>query len=235
MEKNIIKESDVCDVIRTEIEKMHPIMEPRLDLDAFEDRRRPEMEILLYLYNNSIKSQIVFLDGNSFAKSSIDNGYLLEDFLSNDNLSNILNYFLEQYPLITDFSVEKNKISFDFKFDFGEILTSGISAYKITFSIQTREKDLYYKINDYLKYILSNYYDKLSHTELFKREYNRYLDCIKEEYINSMTKEDILLFLQDMEKDILKEILMNIDNDIFMEKINPYQREKMLIKKISNK
>ena len=38
-----------------------------------------------------------------------------------------------------------------------------------------------------------------------------------------------------MEKNSLKKMLMNIDNNIFMEKINPYECEKMLIRKLNDK
>ena len=206
--------------IKSKILEMHPRCEPRLNLDNLFDRGTTEMGISFNFYkgeNNDYHTQIMFLDGNSNCMS-MKSSFYEEELLSYNIIDKLMTFILKEFPIICDFSVLNNSFELKFTFSAERYIEKGLSARFFYLKFESRyEKDI---INDYLKYIINTYYEEISKIETFKREYQKYLDEYKRDYLNSLDRNELNEILNMLSENSIRNILYYLSNDEFIRVFN---------------
>ena len=217
--KTIEGNKAVNNIINT-IEKTHPMKKPRIDVDE-EPSKLPEMEIILRIFTEGNKlTAVTILDGNGFYKKGIpESKQIIDGFISETDLSNLINYILKHYPYIDSFSNSTNSIILGFAFSLDENLFSeeDLSINRIVLNIETFDTDLIYQMREYLKFIIINYREQLATTMWYETEYRKYYTEWKMKYINEMSREDIIEFLNTLPTESLKTLLSSIANEGFID------------------
>lgn len=217
--ETIVGNKSVNNIINT-IEKTHPMKKPRIDVDE-EPSKLPEMEIILRIFTEGNKlTAVTILDGNGVYKKGIpESKQIIDGFISETDLSNLINYILKHYPYIDSFSNSTNSIRLGFAFSLDENLFSeeDLSINRIVLNIETFDTNLAHQMREYLKFIIINYREQLATTMWYETEYKKYSTEWKQKCIDGMSREDIIDFLNTLPTKSLKTLLSSITNERFIE------------------
>ena len=210
--ETIVGNKAVNNIINT-IEKTHPMKKPRIDVDE-EPSKLPEMEIILRIFAEGNKlTAVTILDGNGF--------------ISETDLSNLINYILKHYPYIDSFSNSTNSIRLGFTFSLDENLFNeeDLSINRIVLNIETFDTNLAHQMREYLKFIIINYREQLATTMWYETEYKKYYTEWKQKCIDGMSREDIIDFLNTLPTESLKTLLSSIANESFIEILKEQEKK----------
>ena len=225
--ETIVGNKSVNNIINT-IEKTHPMKKPRIDVDE-EPSKLPEMEIILRIFTEGNKlTAVTILDGNGVYKKGIpESKQIIDGFISETDLSNLINYILKHYPYIDSFSNSTNSIRLGFAFSLDENLFSeeDLSINRIVLNIETFDTNLAHQMREYLKFIIINYREQLATTMWYETEYKKYYTEWKQKCIDGMSREDIIDFLNTLPTESLKTLLSSITNERFIEILKEQEKK----------
>ena len=225
--ETIVGNKSVNNIINT-IEKTHPMKKPRIDVDE-EPSKLPEMEIILRIFTEGNKlTAVTILDGNGVYKKGIpESKQIIDGFISETDLSNLINYILKHYPYIDSFSNSNNSIRLGFAFSLDENLFSeeDLSINRIVLNIETFDTNLAHQMREYLKFIIINYREQLATTMWYETEYKKYYTEWKQKCIDGMSREDIIDFLNTLPTKSLKTLLSSITNERFIEILKEQEKK----------
>lgn len=225
--ETIVGNKSVNNIINT-IEKTHPMKKPRIDVDE-EPSKLPEMEIILRIFTEGNKlTAVTILDGNGVYKKGIpESKQIIDGFISETDLSNLINYILKHYPYIDSFSNSTNSIRLGFAFSLDENLFSeeDLSINRIVLNIETFDTNLAHQMREYLKLIIINYREQLATTMWYETEYKKYYTEWKQKCIDGMSREDIIDFLNTLPTKSLKTLLSSITNERFIEILKEQEKK----------
>lgn len=225
--ETIVGNKSVNNIINT-IEKTHPMKKPRIDVDE-EPSKLPEMEIILRIFTEGNKlTAVTILDGNGVYKKGIpESKQIIDGFISETDLSNLINYILKHYPYIDSFSNSTNSIRLGFAFSLDENLFSeeDLSINRIVLNIETFDTNLAHQMREYLKFIIINYREQLATTMWYEIEYKKYYTEWKQKCIDGMSREDIIDFLNTLPTKSLKTLLSSITNERFIEILKEQEKK----------
>lgn len=201
---------------------------PRIDVDE-EPSKLPEMEIILRIFTEGNKlTAVTILDGNGVYKKGIpESKQIIDGFISETDLSNLINYILKHYPYIDSFSNSTNSIRLGFAFSLDENLFSeeDLSINRIVLNIETFDTNLAHQMREYLKFIIINYREQLATTMWYETEYKKYYTEWKQKCIDGMSREDIIDFLNTLPTESLKTLLSSIANERFIEILKEQEKK----------
>ena len=225
--ETIVGNKSVNNIINT-IEKTHSMKKPRIDVDE-EPSKLPEMEIILRIFTEGNKlTAVTILDGNGVYKKGIpESKQIIDGFISETDLSNLINYILKHYPYIDSFSNSTNSIRLGFAFSLDENLFSeeDLSINRIVLNIETFDTNLAHQMREYLKFIIINYREQLATTMWYETEYKKYYTEWKQKCIDGMSREDIIDFLNTLPTESLKTLLSSITNERFIEILKEQEKK----------
>lgn len=225
--ETIVGNKAVNNIINT-IKKTHPMKKPRIDVDE-EPSKLPEMEIILRIFTEGNKlTAVTILDGNGVYKKGIpESKQIIDGFISETDLSNLINYILKHYPYIDSFSNSTNSIRLGFAFSLDENLFSeeDLSINRIVLNIETFDTNLAHQMREYLKFIIINYREQLATTMWYETEYKKYYTEWKQKCIDGMSREDIIDFLNTLSTESLKTLLSSIANERFIEILKEQEKK----------
>lgn len=225
--ETIVGNKAVNNIINT-IEKTHPMKKPRVDVDE-EPSKLPEMEIILRIFTEGNKlTAVTILDGNGvYKKGILESKQIIDGFISETDLSNLINYILKHYPYIDSFSNSTNSIRLGFTFSLDENLFSeeDLSINRIVLNIETFDTNLAHQMREYLKFIIINYREQLATTLWYETEYKKYYTEWKQKCIDGMSREDIIDFLNTLSTESLKTLLSSIANERFIEILKEQEKK----------
>ena len=225
--ETIVGNKSVNNIINT-IEKTHPMKKPRIDVDE-EPSKLPEMEIILRIFTEGNKlTAVTILDGNGVYQKGIpESKQIIDGFISETDLSNLINYILKHYPYIDSFSNSTNSIRLGFAFSLDENLFSeeDLSINRIVLNIETFDTNLAHQMREYLKFIIINYREQLATTMWYETEYKKYYTEWKQKCIDGMSREDIIDFLNTLPTKSLKTLLSSITNERFIEILKEQEKK----------
>ena len=215
----ITNEKEVLKKIINIINLLHPVQTPRIDLDM-PSFKRPSTDIIINLIeeDNVPHTFISILDGTENFKQSVPNGNILTDeFLDINTLKEIIDYLLANFPVVYNFNVNSNSISFTLSFsknnDF--YITPGISLENISLEIRITDLKLQKKLKEYLIFILSTYYVELKQTPYWQETIEN-----KKKILFEMEYEYIMDFVSHLSEEEIRKLLVNITNERFIEIMN---------------
>lgn len=216
----ITNEKEVLKKIINIINLLHPVQTPRIDLDM-PSFKRPSTDIIINLIeeDNVPHTFISILDGTENFKQSVPNGNILTDeFLDINTLKEIIDYLLANFPVVYNFNVNSNSISFTLSFsknnDFLE--TPGLSLENVNLEISIKDLKLQKKLKEYLVFILSTYYAELKQTPYWQENIKKY----KKKILFEMEYGYIMDFVSLLSEEEIRKLLVNITNERFIEIMN---------------
>lgn len=216
----ITNEKEVLKKIINIINLLHPVQTPRIDLDM-SSFKRPSTDIIINLIeeDNVPHTFISILDGTENFKQSVPNGNILTDTILDINtLKEIIDYLLANFPVVYNFNVNSNSISFTLSFsknnDF--YITPGISLENISLEIRITDLKLQKKLKEYLIFILSTYYVELKQTPYWQET----IEKNKKKILFEMEYEYIIDFVSHLSEEEIRKLLVNITNERFIEIMN---------------
>lgn len=216
----ITNEKDIEERIINLINELHPVKTPRVDLNM-PSFKNPSMDILINLIeeDNMPHTFISILDGTENFKQSVPNGNILTDtFLDINTLKEIIDYLLANFPVVYNFNVNSNTISFTFSFSKNNDLyiTPGISLENISLEIRITDLKLQKKLKEYLIFILSTYYVELKQTPYWQETIKKH----KKKILFEMEYGYIMDFVSHLSEEEIRKLLVNITNERFIEIMN---------------
>lgn len=216
----ITNEKEVLKKIINIINLLHPVQTPRIDLDM-PSFKRPSTDIIINLIeeDNVPHTFISILDGTENFKQSVPHGKILTDTILDINtLKEIIDYLLANFPVVYNFNVNSNSISFTLSFsknnDFLE--TPGLSLENINLEISIKDLKLQKKLKEYLIFILSTYCAELKQTPYWQENIEKY----KKKIFFEMEYEYIMDFVSRLSEEEIRKLLVNITNERFIEIMN---------------
>jgi hypothetical protein len=187
------------------------------------------MEIILRIFTEGNKlTAVTILDGNGvYKKGILESKQIIDGFISETDLSNLINYILKHYPYIDSFSNGTNSIRLGFTFSLDENLFSeeDLSINRIVLNIETFDTNLAHQMREYLKFIIINYREQLATTMWYETEYKKYYTEWKQKCIDGMSREDIIDFLNTLPTESLKTLLSSIANERFIEILKEQEKK----------
>lgn len=218
MKDLIIKDNLLEEWIKNVVFKYCPVVDDRFDL--LHTYKCPEIDIDIFLDSN--ESSISFCFGSSILKTSTPERADINRLISLKEIINLIDFLIEDHEVVS---------LFDFKKIQGNIF-DGTYELLMTFSINWSDKSLQglsvgtinlkinfgkdYKIaKDYVIRILNRYKSILEKSESYRKVKQNYFSQIKREYFKMLGKQELLNFISEMNETEIRNLLFEIDNDIF--------------------
>lgn len=216
----ITNEKEVTRIIIDLINKLHPVKTPRIDLNI-PSFKRPATDIIINLVEeeNLPYTFINILDGTQSFKESIEKGkILISNYLDNNTLKELIDFLFLNFPIIYNFNVNENSISLDFSFSKNKdfLKTPGLSLESLNLEININDLKLKHQLTNYLIFIMNTYYNELKQTSFWQENIQKY----KEKLILEMEYKFIMGFLSHLNEDEIRKLLVNINNERFIEIMN---------------
>lgn len=213
MNNLIQNQDDLISYIKNVIIKYCPYIENRFKILG--NLNAPQLDIEIYVCNND--SQIMFMFGNYGSKSSISERATTSYVISFNEICDIINFILNDHEIIKDINFNNSKIDLTFAINWTDKSINGINCSDIGLNLYFEDIELK---NQYLYLLFQKYYIQLEQVTSFKNMKNEYITNIKNSYFENLNKEQLLGVLNEMSEKDLKELLNNMDNDIFIKYAN---------------
>ena len=180
-------------------------------LSILGNAKSPKIDIEVNIRDN--QTQVMFLFGNNSFKQSIPEQIIIPYIIKFDEISEIIDFILKDHEYIQNIKLYNNSIGLSFASNWTDKSIKGISCGNIGLNLKFNNIELK---KQYLYLLFQKYYVLLEKTPSFKRIKNEYIDSMKRSYFDSLDKNGLITLLNRMCENELKELLHNIDNDIFI-------------------
>ena len=187
-----------------------PYVDDRLSI--LDNAKSPEIDIEVNIRDN--KTQVMFLFGNNSFKQSIPEQITIPYIIEFDEISEIIDFILKDHEYIQNINLYNNSIGLNFAINWTDEIIKGISCCNIRLHLKFNNNVELEK--QYLYLLFQKYYSVLEHTPSFKRIKNEYINNVKQTYINTLDKSQLISLLSAMNENELKELLHSLDNDTFI-------------------
>ena len=229
MENIINCREDLMSYIKSIILKYCPYMEDRLSILG--SSKSPELDIEIKIYNN--ESRVMFMFGNYHYKESVTEYAITSYVISSEEIFDIIDFLLEDHEVIKDINLYNKKIDLKFSINWTDKSIKGINCNDIGLNLNFENMELK---KQYLYFLFQKYYAYLEQTPSFRAMKNEYINNIKYSYFDSLDKTTLISLLNRMCENELKELLLNLDNDLFIKyAMNDEEQQKKKILSLENK
>ena len=174
--------------------------------------KSPEIDIEVNIRDN--QTQVMFLFGNNSFKQSIPEQIIIPYIIEFDEISEIIDFVLEDHEYIQNINLYNNSIGLNFAINWTDKSIQGIDCGDIGLNLKFNNNIELKK--QYLYLLFQKYCFVLEHTPSFKKIKNEYINSVKQSYINALDKSQLISLLSVMNENELKELLHNLDNDTFI-------------------
>lgn len=208
---SIVKyESDLVASIKSVIFKYCPYIEDRLYILG--NDKSPEIDIDINFYDN--ETLIMFLVGDSNLKKSVNERLIIPSVVEFEKVSKIIDLILEDHEFIKNINLYNDSIDLKFSINWTDKSTRGIDCGDMGLNLKFNNNIELKK--QYLYFLFQKYCFVLENTPSFKKIKNEYIDSVKQIYLNTLDKTQLISLLNSMNENELKELLYNLDNDTFI-------------------
>lgn len=208
---SIIKQSEnLVTYVKSVIFKYCPYVEDRISILG--NAKSPEIDIEVNIRDN--KTQVVFLFGNNSFKHGVPEQIIIPYVIEFTEISEIIGFILGDHEFVKNISLCSDTIGLNFAINWTDKSIKGINCGDIGLHLKFNNNVELEK--QYLYLLFQKYYSILERTPSFKRIKNEYIDSIKQSYINTLDKSQLISLLSAMNENELKELLNNLDNDTFI-------------------
>lgn len=210
MSSMIKQNEDLATFVKSTIFKYCPYIDDRLSILG--NAKCPEIDIEININNN--ETQVMFLFGNANFKQSIPERVIIPYVIEFDEIRKIIDFILSDHEFIKNINLYNNLFELNFAINWTDESVKGINCGDIGLHLKFNNSVELEK--QYLYLLFQEYFSILEHTPAFKRIKSKYINSIKQSYLNVLDKSQIISLLNAMNENELKELLYNLDNDIFI-------------------
>ena len=222
---SIIKQSEnLVTYVKSVIFKYCPYVEDRISILG--NAKSPEFDIEVNISN---QTQVMFLFGNNNFKQSIPEQVIIPYVIEFAEISEIIDFILGDHEFIKNISLCSNSFGLNFAINWTDKSIKGINCGDIGLHLKFNNNVELGK--QYLYLLFQQYYSILECTPSFKRIKNEYINSVKQAYLNALDKKQLIFLLNTMNENELKELLCNLDNDIFI-KYTTDSKQQTKVKKL---
>ncbi len=217
------KEKEIIELIKKVIVSYYPIIDNRLDI--LMSNPTPTLDICFNFFEENGKqiTQIYFLKGTETVRQGTLEEFIINGYVSPNLIINLIFFLLKDHDIIRSLNHTQDNISVTFQVNLTEQNMKGISCGLISLNLEYHFcKDKEQEINKMLKNIFSTFFFELKNTPLYQRELEKYCDIIR----TSLTKEEMIILLNMLEKENLNQLLHYLPNDLFLTLYNNYKNDK---------
>ena len=207
---NIInRHEDFVSFVKNVILKYCPYTEDRLSILGRTES--PELDIDFHIGDD--KSQVVFIFGNHFFKSSVPEKVTTTYPISFEEISEVMDYLLEDHEVIKNLDFHNKTIDLKFAINWTDNSIKGIRCGDIGLNLDFENMELK---TQYLYLLFQRYHSYLEHTSSFKTLKNKYFTSMKHSYFDDLEKHELISLLNGMSENELRELFYLLDNDLFI-------------------
>lgn len=230
---------EILMMIKTLLLNRYPIVDDRLHIlyPMYNEPMTPEVDINFYFYNNDNKdiTEIIFLDGTRISKSSTLDRLIINNLISGDVICDLINYLLTDHDYFKNIHIDDDKLMLIMGVNGCNENMHGISCGDITISFDfhfyPNKKKL---LRKYLKIITTTFFKELQNTPTFKEEFSNFYRYIKNDFINSLSTEELRDFINLFNRDDLYYLINSLPDDRFSLLYNQYNEQKNIKKLAKN-
>lgn len=201
---------DLISYIKSVILKYCPYIEDRLYILG--NAQSPEIDVDINFYDN--ETLIMFLVGNSNFKQSVTERLIIPGVVEFEKVSKIIDLILSDHEFIKNINLYNDSIDLKFAINWTDKSIQGIDCGDIGLNLKFNNNIELKK--QYLYLLFQKYCFVLEHTPSFKKIKNEYINSVKQVYLNTLDKTQLISLLNSMNENELKELLYNLDNDAFI-------------------
>lgn len=210
---------DLISYIKSIILKYCPYIDNRLYILG--NAKSPEIDIDINFYDD--ETMIMFLVGNANFKQSITEQLIISCIVEFEEVDKIIDFILEDHEFIKDINSYNDSIGLKFAINWTDEAVKGINCGDIGLNLKFNNNIELKK--QYLYMLFQKYYSVLEHAPTFKKIKNEYINIFKKVYLNNLDKMQLISLLKDMDEKELRELLYNLDNDMFIQYISDNPKE----------
>ena len=200
---------DLISYIKSVILKYCPYVENRMSILC--NAEAAQLDIEFNICNN--ESQVMFMFGNCNFKRSIPERVTTSYIISFEEICDVIDFILVDHEVIRDINFDSRKIDLKFAINWTDKSIKGINCSDIGLNLNFENMEVK---KQYLYLLFRRYYTHLEQVPSFKKIKNEYIDSMKRSYFDSLDKNGLITLLNGMRENELRELLHNIDNDIFI-------------------
>lgn len=216
---NLIKQNENLEsYVKNVIFKYCPYVEDRLSILG--KTISPCLNIEFSIDKN--QSQVIFLFGNSTYKQSIPEQAIIQSVIYFQQIGSIIDFILEDHQVIKSIDLNNNVINLKFAINWTDQSIKGINCGDIGLSLKFNNVELE---KQYLYLLFQKYYTYLEQVPSFKIIKNEYIDSIKQSYFSTLDKSQLIFLLNEMSENELRELLYNLDNELFIKYTNDSKQQ----------
>lgn len=222
---NSNNDKEVVEFVKSVILKNHPI-DDRIDMLL--RCPSPAMDIRFDFYEDQEKTytDLFFMDGNDNYMHSLYDSLTIDGLVSEKVIIDLVKFILTDHDYISSFSFNDGNIFMNFKVDLKDENMYGITCGTIGLNFyyyQSKNSQLIKQ--KYSKLLISNFIDYMKNTEFYKKAYKTYTTSFKSEFISKISEENLYKFIKLIDKDTLKNILINMPFESFINAYNEMQED----------
>ena len=207
---NIInRRENLISYIKSIILMYCPYTDDRLSIIG--SKKSSELDIEFNICNN--ESMIMFIFGNCNYKTSISERAKISYVISFEEICDVIDYLLEDHEVIKDINFDNRKIDLKFTINWTDKSIKGISCGDIGLNLNFENMEVK---KQYLYLLFQRYCNYFEHTSSLKSLKNEYITSMKHSYFDALDKTELISLLNRMHENELKELLHNLNNDIFI-------------------
>ena len=230
-------EEEILNLIKKIILDKHPIVSDRTKIlyPDYNEPQTPEMQITFSFIKIDEKdiTQVSFMDGTHNYKKGLQEYILINGFISKKVICNLINYLLIDHDYFEN--IYRHNTSFELSMNVNgcDDNMHGISCGKINLEFDYyNHPDNKRLLSEYFKIIATTFYEQLKETNMFQKEFSNYCNLVKEEFIKSLTDEELKSFIDLLGNDDLYNLIRSIPNNRFIELYNQYNNQEDIKKLI---
>ncbi len=209
--------------IKNIILKYCPYVENRISILG--KAKAPQFDINIDIKNE--ETQIMFLFGNNNFKQSIDEKVEISGIITFNEIKDIIDYILSDHEIVKELYIYNNKLNLNFAINWTDENLKGINCSDITIQIKFNDSNLE---KDYLYLLFKTYYNYLIKVPAFKKIRDNYIYKEKESYFEKLNKNELINFLNMLNEDELRKLLLDLNNDTFIKYYdNDKEKSKVLV------
>lgn len=212
-EYNFEKEKMISSYVINTILTYFPTVEDRL---SFLDNANTAPEFEIEIHFNKNETKIGFMIGTRNYKTGTIEKAKANYYIEVQEIQDIINFILTDHEVIKYIGMNQgNQFELGFAINWTQENIKGISCNDIKLKIKFNNNiELR---NHYIMQIIEEYLDYLEKTPSFNKIRNEFLHQYKVMYFNSMTKDELLKLISEMEESKIKALLFEMDNNTFIE------------------
>lgn len=209
--------------IKNIILKYCPYVENRISILG--KAKAPQFDINIDIKNE--ETQIMFLFGNNNFKQSIDEKVEISRIITFNEIKDIIDYILSDHEIVKELYIYNNELNLNFAINWTDENLKGINCGDIAIQIRFNDSNLE---KDYLYLLFKTYYSYLIKVPAFQKVRDNYIYKEKEFYFENLNKNELINFLNMLNEDELRKLLLDLNNDTFIKYYdNDKEKSKVLV------